>query len=207
MIKVVIVEDQRMSCELMKHYIEKMEDYEVTAVFDSAQKGAAYCVNQRVNLVLMDICTKGEENGFAATRRIKECSPKTKVIVVTSMIDWGFLQEGKNAGVDSMWYKEFSHLELTEVIKQTIKGRSIYPDKVPEVLIGNARSYEFTKGEIRVLRLLVEGKTYKEIALELGISQDTVKEHVSNMLSKTGYKSKLRLATEVISKKIIVPGF
>ena len=91
------------------------------------------------------------------------------------------------------------------VIERTMKGESVYPDKVPEITIGYAVNYDFTKGEIRVLRLLVQGKTYKEIAAELNISPDTVKEHVSNMLSKTGFKSKLQLTIEVISKKMIVP--
>lgn len=207
MIRVVIVEDQRMICEAMQHYIERLEGYEVAAIFDNAGKAAAYCVAQKVNLVLMDVCTNGEESGFYAARKIKEKSPETKIVIVTAMIDWAFLQEGKKAGVDSLWYKEFSDVELAQVIKQTMEGNSIYPDKVPEVIVGNAKSCEFTKGEIRVLRLLVQGKTYKEMALELGISQDTVKEHISNMLSKTGYKSKLRLATEVIAKKLIVPDF
>lgn len=205
MIKVVIVEDHRMICEAMQHYIERLEGYEVAAIFDDAGKAAVYCVNREVNLILMDVCTNGEESGFHAARKIKEKSPTTKIIVVTSMIDWDFLQEGKKSGVDSLWYKEFSDLELAQVIKKTMEGQSIYPDKVPQVIVGNAKSCEFTKGEIRVLRLLIKGKTYKEMASELGISQDTVKEHVSNMLSKTGYKSKLRLATEVIAKKLIVP--
>lgn len=202
--KVLIVEDQQMICEAMKSYIEKLDGYEVVAVFSHASAAAEYCQKREVNLVLMDVCTKGEVSGFEAARRIKEKKSQTKVIIVTSMIDGAFLHKAKKAGADSLWYKDASDSELTEVIKQTMAGNAVYPDKSPEIIIGNARSCEFTRGELRVLRLLVEGKTYKEMALELGISQDTVKEHVSNMLSKTGYKSKLRLATEVIAKKLIV---
>ena len=104
-------------------------------------------------------------------------------------------------------FKDVSAEELLSVIKRTIDGESVYPDKMPEIPVGNATSYEFSDAEIRVLRLLVEGMTYKEMAQELCVTPDCVKAHVSSMLSKTGYSSKTKLAAVVTSKKLIVNGF
>ena len=93
------------------------------------------------------------------------------------------------------------------MVDRTMDGESVYPDRTPQVILGNATSYEFSEAEVRVLRLLVEGMTYKQMADALGITVDTVKAHVSSMLSKTGFTSKTKLAAVVISKKLIVNGF
>ena len=61
--------------------------------------------------------------------------------------------------------------------------------------------------EINVLRLLVEGMTYKEMGEKLGVTSDCVKKHIGNMLSKTGFTSKTKLAAMVMSKRVIVNGF
>lgn len=206
MVRVLIIDDQRMIREMLEEYLKQEKGYEVCASFDCAEKAPKYCMHNAVDLVIMDICTMGQMDGFEASAQIKEKKPGIKIVAVTSMLDCGFLERGEKSGVDSIWYKDVSAETLMSVVDRTMKGESVYPNKVPDIQIGNAMNYEFTKGEIRILRLLVQGKTYKEIAGELNISPDTVKEHVSNMLSKTGFKSKLQLTIEVISKKMIVPG-
>ena len=70
--------------------------------------------------------------------------------------------------------------------------------------MGDITSYEFTKAELKVLRLLVEGLTYKEMSDKLGVSVDTVKAHVSSMLSKTGFASKTKLAAVAAGSRLIV---
>ena len=205
MIRVLIVEDQRMIREMLEQYLRRENGYNVCEALERAEYAPDYCFYHRIDLVIMDICTEGKMNGFEASAQIKQKKPNTKIVAVTSMLDGGFLACGREKGVDSMWYKDLSAETLISFIERTMKGEQVYPDKVPEITIGDAVNYDFTKGEIRVLRLLVQGKTYKEIAAELNISPDTVKEHVSNMLSKTGFKSKLQLTIEVVSKKMIVP--
>ena len=88
-----------------------------------------------------------------------------------------------------------------------MRGESVYPDKAPEVRIGNIKSSDFTEKEIRVLRLMVEGMTYKEMAEQLHVTTDCVKKHISSMLSKTGNSSKTKLIAMVVSKRLIVNGF
>ena len=62
-----------------------------------------------------------------------------------------------------------------EVVRHTMEGESVYPDKTPKVMIGNASCYEFTEAEIRVLRLLLEGMTYRQMAEVLKVSPDCIK--------------------------------
>lgn len=84
-------------------------------------------------------------------------------------------------------------------------GKSVFPDKTPSVQLGLADSSEFTNKEIEVLRFVCDGLEYSEIAERMNISVRTVKYHVSNILSKTGYANKTRLAIAVTNKNFIIP--
>ena len=116
-----------------------------------------------------------------------------------------YLERAKNAKVDSFWYKDISPEALIEVIDRTMEGEHLFPDKTPNVKLGLADSSELTLKEIEVLRLVCEGLEYGEIAESLGVSERTVKYHISNILSKTGYANKTRLAIAVTNQKFIIP--
>lgn len=207
MINVLIIEDQRMMRETMETYIKQTEGYSLAGSFPAADDAEKFCAKNPVDLVLMDVCTENDESGFVATEALKARFPKIKVIIVTSMLDVGYLNRAREVGADSIYFKDVSQTELMRVVERTMSGESVYPDKTPEVRIGNIVSSEFTEAEIRVLRLLVEGMTYKEMAEDLGITTDCVKKHISSMLSKTGYPSKTKLTAMVVSKRLIVNGF
>ena len=142
-----------------------------------------------------------------ATRAIKSRFPQIRVIIVTSMLDVGYLNRAREVGADSLYFKDVSQMELMKVAELTMRGESVYPDKAPEVRIGNIMSSDFTEKEIRVLRLMIEGMTYKEMAEQLHVTTDCVKKHISSMLSKTGNSSKTKLIAMVVSKRLIVNGF
>ena len=207
MINVLIVEDQRMMRETMENYIGQAEGYSLAGSLAGAGFSAKFCASHQVDLVLMDVCTENDESGFEATKKIKARFPKVKVIIVTSMLDAGYLSRAKEVGADSIWFKDISREELMNVVKRTMSGESVYPDRMPQVMIGNASSYDFTEAELKVLRVLVEGMTYKEMAETLDVSVETVKSQVGSMLSKTGFSSKTKLAAMVMSKRLIVNGF
>lgn len=207
MFKVMVVEDQRMMRDVFETYINKSEEFVHIVSIANASLAEMNCMYHKVDLVLMDVCTENDESGFEATRVLKKNFPKIKVIIVTSMLDFSYIEKAREVRADSIWFKEASREELLSIMRRTMEGENIYPEKTPEVKIGCASSYEFSEAELRVLRLLVEGMTYKEMAEELGISPNTVKEHVRNMLSKTGFTSKTKLAAVVTSKKLVVNGF
>lgn len=207
MINVLIVEDQRMMRETMESYIDQTEGYRLAGSLTGAGLAENFCLLNPVDLVLMDVCTENDESGFEATKVIKARFPKIKVIIVTSMLDIGYLNRAREVGADSIYFKDASQMELMKVVELTMSGKSVFPDKMPRVKLGNITNYDFTEAEVKVLRLLVEGLTYKEMAHELGVTTDCVKKHISSMLSKTGFSSKTKLAAMVVSKRVIVNGF
>lgn len=180
--------------ETMEAYVRETEGYCIADSLAGAGLAENFCRSHPVDLVLMDVCTENDESGFEATKRIKASFPNIKVVIVTSMLDYDYINRAKEVGADSLWYKDVSQVELMKAVEMTLNGASVYPDRTPEVRIGNASSYEFSDAEIKVLRLLVEGMTYKEMANELHLSVETIKFHVGSMLQKTGYTSKTKLA-------------
>lgn len=107
-------------------------------------------------------------------------------------------------GADSLWYKDADEMMLMQIISRTMAGEHVFPDAPPVVEIGTAKSTEFTKTEMRVLRCLVKGMTYPRIAEKLNVEVVTVKYHVTNMLAKTDLKNKLQLAVAVSDAKFVV---
>ncbi|MDY3920518.1 MAG: response regulator transcription factor [Candidatus Limivivens sp.] len=206
MTSVLIVEDQRMAREDMENSIQSSGRYTLTASIANAAMAETVCRRSGCELVLMDICTENDESGLIAAEKIKKNMPQTKVILVTSMAECSFIERARKAGADSFWYKDAGKKELLEVMDRTMQGERIYPDAPPVVMIGTARSCEFTSGEIEVLRLVVEGQSYKKIAEMLSISPETVKWHIKNMLQKTNFDSKTKLAVAVTKKNLIING-
>lgn len=203
--QVLIVEDQRMPRENMERIISDSTSYELAASISSAELAVIKCQRQHIDLVLMDVCTTGSKDGIDAAAEIKKQFPSIKIIIVTSMVEVGYLDRAKAAGVDSFWYKDVSRETLIDVIDRTMAGEYIFPDKAPVVQLGRASSAEFTAKEIEVLRLVCDGLEYSEIAERLCVSVNTVKTHVSHILQRTGYANKTRLAIAVTNKKFIIP--
>lgn len=198
MTSVLIVEDQRMPRENMEHLVEDSGRYRRVASLSTAEMALAQCARHTVDLVLMDVCTKGSRDGIDVAAEIKARYPETKVIIITSMVEESYLKRAKAAGAESFWYKDVSPESLLEVMDRTMAGESLYPDRTPETRLGQVSSTQLTPREIEVLE-------YEEIAAELGISSRTVKRFVSSLLEKTGYSNRTRLAIAVTKKNFILP--
>ena len=201
--RVMIVEDQTIIRSLLESYFRAEDGCRIIASISSAKRAVEVCRANSVDLILMDVQTENRENGLIAVRQIKEIQPRIKIIVVTSLIDGTVLDEAKRAGADSLWYKDSTQKRLMDVVHQTMAGENIFPDAPPTVEIGMAKSTEFTKTELKVLRHLLRGLSYSRIAAETGCETSTIKFHVANMLQKTGLENKLQLALAVSDVKLV----
>ncbi len=194
--KIMIVDDQFVSRELFKLYIEQSPDYEVLYCIDTAMFADTYVLKAPLDLVIMDILMKDGSNGLDAAEKIKKLKPEVKIVAVTSMPEVSWMDRAREIGIESFWYKEVSEETILDIIKRTLTGESIYPDSTPVVTLGLAKSSEFTPREIEVLRLLTTGVGNDEIAEKLDISQSTVKTHVKHLLEKTGFETRTQLAIQ-----------
>ena len=205
MYRVVIAEDFKMVREVFENAVRQAEGYEMAASFGTAYEAVEYIKVNKADLVIMDVLIPGSMNGLEASAMIKEISPKTKIIIVTSMPEMTYIDKARKIGVDSFWYKEVQEQPILEVMDRTMRGESVYPDATPVIQLGNAVSTEFTAREIDVLREMVEGLSNKEIAERLGIAERTVKMHIQAMISKTGFRSRLELAVKARTGGLVIP--
>ena len=203
-IRVLLVEDQKIMQKYFASMVQGDERFLLVDVLNDGEKAVSYCNHTVVDLVLMDVQTFQNHDGLLAAETIKKQHPAVKIIVITSLVDPEILTRAKEKGADSLWYKDGDEGTLMQVVRRTMAGEHIFPDAPPSVEIGTAMSAEFTKGEMKVLRCLVRGLSYNEIAKELGIEPSTVKYHVINMLQKTNLENKLQLAIAATEAKLVV---
>lgn len=192
--KIMIVDDQFVSREMFKLYINQCPNYEVVYCVDTAMFADTYVLNSHLDLVIMDILMQDGSNGLDAAEKIKKLKPDLKIIAVTSMPEVSWMDRAKKIGIESFWYKEVSEETILEIIQRTLAGESIYPLQTPEVKLGLTKSTQLTPREIQVLRLLTTGIGNEKIAENLGISPNTVKTHIQHLLDKTGFTSRTQLA-------------
>ena len=204
MIRVLIVEDQRMAQENMEDIIRSSESYTLAGIIANAADTELFCMRGSVDLILMDVCTAQDENGIEACAVIKKKFPNIKIIIVTSMAEHTFIEKAKAAQADSFWYKDASRGELLTVMDQTMAGEHIYPDKTPEVKLGLTTSYELTQSELEVLRALMQSTSDEDAAKMLSCTKANIRWHVSKILEKTGYRTRMELLIAVVSKNLII---
>ena len=204
MIRVLIVEDQKMAQENMEAIIRSSENYTLAGTIPNAADAELFCMRSHVDLILMDVCTARDENGIDACAVIKKKFPHIKVIIVTSMAEHTFIEKAKQAHADSFWYKDASGGELLTVMDQTMSGETIFPDKTPEVKLGLTTSYELTNAELDVLRALMQSTSDEDAAKMLSCTKSNIRWHVGRILDKTGYRTRMELLIAVASKNLII---
>ena len=192
--RVLIVDDQKMVRQMFETAVKSSPDYEIAGMAQTAYEAVQICCEQEIDLVLMDVVLGFGRDGLDAAKQIKQERPEVKILLVTSMPEVSYIDRAKEIGVESFWHKEVQEQPLLEIMNRTMAGESVYPTEMPVIIFGNTVSTSLTKRELEVLRELVGGSSNAEIASALGISERSVKQHISDMLAKTGFKSRLQLA-------------
>ena len=204
MYRVLICDDQNISRRLFELFVAHSGRYELAASIPSARAADTYCARLDVDLVLMDVVMKDGSDGLEAAARIKKRFPGIRIIIVTSLPEYSYLERAREAGVDSFWYKEMEGEPILTLMDRTMRGESVYPDRSPEVMIGEASSYDFSRRELEILKELTSGDTNEEIADRLHLSPFTVKSHIGKLLAKTGLKSRTELAIRARESGLVI---
>lgn len=207
MTRVLVVEDSKISRDSIENQIIKADGYILVASIENAANAEIACLRGGIDLILMDVCTADNESGLEAAARIKHYFPKIKVIIMTSMPEYSFIQKARQAKCEGFWYKEHGNTTLIDVCDKVMDGKIVYPETTPIIRIGNADSHSFTTREFDIIRELAQGKKYEDISADMNISLNTVKYHVKNILQKTGYQNTLQLVAEVVEQRLILPKY
>ena len=204
MYNVLIVEDDPMARKLLEIFISTSQNYHLLPSLDSAAMAELYCMTNRVDLILMDVCTAMDANGIEVAEKLKQLYPQTKIIIITSQPEYSYIAHARKIGVDSFWYKEPTAEALLKIMDRTMAGESIYPDSAPITRLGAALSNDFTERELEVLRELVSGKTDAAIAETLCLSVTRVKQHILRIREKTQFANRTELAVRARESGLVI---
>lgn len=202
--RVVVTDDYRFSRTFFEMMVQSSTRYVLAASFAGARNTVDYCMNNAVDLVIMDVMMRTGIDGLTAARQIKEKRPDVKIILVTSTAEEEWKKKAQEIGVESFWYKEYSEESLIDVMNRTMEGENYYPKQPLDISLGNIKRVELTKRDLDVLRELTIGDTAEEIAEKLHISVNTARTHIQRLLNKTGFKNRLELVANAVSLNIVV---
>lgn len=191
-ITVLIIDDHQLVREGVRNFLQRLRDITVVGEAGSGQEGLRLASELAPDVVLMDLVMP-EMDGVETTRRLKQISPRTQVIVLTSFDDDQHILPAIRAGALSYILKDVGTAALAEAVRKAARGEVTMTPLVAARVMRELRQggqpatqvgADLSEREIEVLRLIAEGRSNTEIAERLVISEHTVKRHVSNILSK-----------------------
>jgi NarL family two-component system response regulator LiaR len=209
-LSVLLVDDHRVVRQGLRDFLELQEDIEVIGEASSGEEGVQFARELLPDVVLMDLVMPGID-GVEATRRIKTVSPSTRVIVLTSFADDDKVFPAIKAGAISYLLKDVSPEDLAHAIRAAQRNEAVLHPEVAAKLMqefsaprtAEAPVEQLTEREMDVLRLIARGKSNKEIADTLVISEKTVKTHVSNILSKLHLADRTQAAIYALRQRLV----
>lgn len=196
--KIILIEDQNLLSSMLIKALEQIPDIEVVGQSDKASEAMALCEQLHPDVVMMDVYTR-DGNGIEYTAKIKQSFPGIKVLIMTGVEDDRLVKAAEEAGADLFAWKNLSLDELTEFLQYARKSYKVFPS-LPNNEIKTGR---FNEVDLRILTLLAQGKTSREIAAELYLSYGTVRLYISKMYTVTGFKSRAQLVAYALRTGLI----
>ncbi len=214
-IRVVVVDNQQLFTEALRTLLELEDDIEIVGEAYDGIEGVEKIRATTPDVAVLDLRMPGL-NGIEVTAAVKADLPDVKALILTATEDNEFLTQAVEAGIDGYLTKDCAMQELAVTIRRVMAGETIIPQHQLKDLIRNLRDRQqappdpgehlasfLTEREKEVLAQLVAGKSNDAIADELYISQNTVRTHIQNILSKLSVHSKLEAVAFAIRHDIV----
>jgi len=210
-IKVAIVDDHALIREGIKKLLELEESFEIVALAGDGYEALEVVKATRPDVILLDI-NMPNMNGIDCLKQIKLQFPDIKVIMLTIHEDAEYLIETINIGAEGYVLKDADVSSLIKAIQKVVQGEVYIHPTLSGILVreykrkdrnmADAIENNLTKREYEVIRLISKGFNNKEIAIELFISEKTVKNHVSNIFKKIKVTDRTQAALYAIKHNI-----
>ncbi|AQU69374.1 MULTISPECIES: response regulator transcription factor [Streptomyces] len=189
-IRVLLVDDHQVVRRGLRTFLEIQDDIEVVGEASDGDEGVAGAEELRPDVVLMDIKMPGTD-GIEALRKLRDLANPAKVLIVTSFTEQRTVVPALRAGAAGYVYKDVDPEALAGAIRSVHAGHVLLQPEVAGALLaqddpgtGHGRGSSLTDREREVLTLIADGRSNREIARALVLSEKTVKTHVSNILMK-----------------------
>lgn len=214
LISILIVDDHEVVRNGIRSYLETMPDFQVVGEAASGEEAIPLVSEFIPDVVLMDLIMPGLD-GVETTRRVKQISPRTQVVVLTSYHEDVHIFPALKAGAISYILKDMKMERLADVLYRAVEEEVILHPRVAARVLQSIRGddgedgedahliAELTDRELDVLKLVANGFSNNQIADKLIISENTVKGHVSNILNKLHLADRTKVAVYAWQKGIV----
>ncbi|WP_026905591.1 response regulator transcription factor [Paucisalibacillus globulus] len=207
--KVLLVEDQAIVRQGLKVILEQDEDIKVTHEASNGAEAIEILQKYSIDFVMMDV-RMPVMNGLEATRIIKKQWPAVKILILTTFNDDEYAMQALKEGANGFLLKTADSGKLIDAVYSCMSGGLTIHDEVaakvlPRLLRREKKetvSVYLSPRELSITKLIGEGKTNKEIADELYLSIGTVKNHLTQVLQKTGLRDRTQLAIYAVKHDI-----
>jgi DNA-binding NarL/FixJ family response regulator len=214
-VRVLVVDDHALFRRGLTLVLEAEEGIDVVGEGEDGQEAIDKAEELAPDVVLMDV-RMPKVGGIEATRRITESQPTTKILMLTVSDEEGDLYEAIKAGAAGYLLKEISIEEVADAVRAVVQGQTLISPSMASKLIQEftalaKRSEErrdvpaprLTERELEVLKLVAQGMSNRDIAEVLFISENTVKNHVRNILEKLHLHSRMEAVMYAVREKLL----
>ena len=212
-IRVLIVDDHALFRRGLQMVLEGEKDIEVVGEANDGAEAIKQAESTSPDVVLMDV-RMPKRTGIEATRAIKDTLPLTKILMLTVSDEEEDLYEAVKAGATGYLLKEISIEEVANAIRAVVTGQSLISPSMASKLLSEFNNLakqaqqkvlapKLTDRELQVLKLVAQGLSNREVAEQLFISENTVKNHVRNILEKLHLHSRMEAVVYAVREKLL----
>jgi len=201
-IRILVVDDHAIVRKGLVALLNTVEGLSVVGEASDGEQAILAHRNYKPDITLMDLRLP-KIGGADAIARIRQENPAARIIVLTTFDGDEDIFRALQAGAKGYLLKGMDAAELTDAIRAVYAGKSKIPSVVAEKLAGRMGGPALTTRELEVLKRIVAGRSNKEIAGDLHISEATVKTHINSILGKLGVSDRTQAATTALQRGIV----
>jgi len=198
----LLVDDHSLVRRGFRRMLEDEPDMEVVGEAGDGEESVRLAKEKQPQVVVMDCALPGM-NGLEATRLIADACPKTAVLMLSMHSENTWVKQAIEAGAKGYVLKDAMDLELGAAVRKVAAGETVFDPKVEQKTVLKGERASLTQRELEVLQKIVDGKSNKEIAMELELSANTVAVHRANIMNTLGIHKTAELVVYAIRAGLV----
>jgi NarL family two-component system response regulator LiaR len=203
-VAIALVDDHRVVTRSLQAYLESFPDFRIVGSSRTGEALLDQLDAWKPDVVLQDLLMPGGIDGIETTRRILARLPHVRIVALTASTDEARMMAVLRAGALGYVRKDADPEVLVAAVRAVGRGRTYIDPSVGRLLIGREQAGEIlTPRETDVLRKIAIGRSNKQIAAELAISEETVKTHVAHLLAKLGVENRAQATAQALKRGLV----